>query len=271
MEVATRSGSLLNTWGLFAAGSLAGVFGLPALFGTLPEPVAALAWLAIAFAISVGLLVTAPPIANALAGALRRIPVSRGERPAWQDRAPVELARLVVAAGYVVVIQAILRRPLVAVFGASAEPFVVEAAIGALALLALLALLSWIYAAGKPILEGAAWVALDSAFATSSVEEAAPVASGASTQRAEEATVRAPRAGSSAEVTVRAGDPTVRSPRSGSNAEVTEVAGDPTVRSARPGSNAEVTEGAGDPTVRSSRPGSSDDATVAGDTTQLSN
>ena len=89
------------------------------------------------------------------------------EGETWTGRTGVDIARLLVAAGYVVLFQAIVRRPLVAVFGTEAEPFVVEAAIGAAALLILLAVLAWLYQALKPLLEGVALGALDALFATS--------------------------------------------------------------------------------------------------------
>jgi hypothetical protein len=103
----------------------------------------------------------------------------------------LELARVMLAAVYVVLVQAILRHPLVAVFGPEAEPFIVEAAFAMLALLAVLFLLGWAYAVGKPLLEGMTWVALDTAFATSSdpPAEVAP----ATTNETDTVTAVAPR------------------------------------------------------------------------------
>jgi hypothetical protein len=83
---------------------------------------------------------------------------------------------LLVATTYLVLLQAIVRHPLVAVLGDNAEPFLVEAVFAIVALMVLLVLLAWTYRAAKPLIEGMAWVALDAAFATSRSEEAAQAA-----------------------------------------------------------------------------------------------
>ena len=158
--------SLLNATAVFLAAGLFGLFGLPAVFGTAPERDLALLWLALAFADCVCLLPPIRPIVSALAAQLKRLPGMRGAQPTGDIRTSRELARLLAAAGYLVLFQAVLRHPLVAVFGAGVDPFLVEASFTILALLALLALLGWVYAVARPLLEGMAWLALDSALAT---------------------------------------------------------------------------------------------------------
>jgi hypothetical protein len=69
-------------------------------------------------------------------------------------------------------LQAILRHPAVAVFGTSAEPFVIEGAIAAFVFVVLLVLLGSIYRNSRPLLQGLAWTALDSLFATRRSEQA---------------------------------------------------------------------------------------------------
>lgn len=82
-----------------------------------------------------------------------------------------------IAAAYLVLIESILRHPLVAVVGAESEPFLIEAVVAVIALLLLFVLLGWIYRAARPIIEELAWQTLDAALATSSSEEVQRAAS----------------------------------------------------------------------------------------------
>jgi hypothetical protein len=145
------------------AGSLFGLFGLPVVFADMPDRASALTWLGISVLVCLGLLWPAPLLARSLANQLDRLP---GKHEPWHDRLAVEVARLLLAAALLVVFQAVVRRPLVAAFGADVEPFVVEASLGALALLALLALAGGAYAVGRPLLERTMLVGLDALFAT---------------------------------------------------------------------------------------------------------
>jgi hypothetical protein len=159
----------------FAVAAVAGLIGLavlPFAFGRLPDPGLSIWWLGLAVIACACTLVPARVLIHRLAGVLTLLPGQSGQQPALRRRTTLECAGLSVAAGYLVVLQAILRHPLVAVFGASAEPFIVEATFAVLALLLLLALLVWIYRAARPLVEGIARVALDAAFATSHSEEA---------------------------------------------------------------------------------------------------
>jgi hypothetical protein len=207
----------------------ASVFGLllPLAFGSSDSPALALLWLALALGACLCLLLSMRPIARAVA-----IHLGHGapaESSLWNDRTAAEIARLLVAAGYVVLLQAILRHPLVAVFGASADPFLVEAAIGGLALLAVLGLLSWIYTVARPLLERVARATLDAALVTAPSAEAS--ATGATEAIPSAATILSPRTPADED----AESATVLSPRTPAvtpEAAATELAPDvtPTVR-----------------------------------------
>ena len=160
----------VNGAGVAVAAIAIGLFGLPLAFGRLPEP--ALVWLAVAVVDCVCLLLPTRAFESAIAQLIARLP-GRGQRSASSNHQTTrEIARLMVTAAYLVLVQAILRHPLVAVLGTDAKPFLVEALVGIFALLVLLMLLGWIYRAARPLLEGLAWVALDATFATSVSEEA---------------------------------------------------------------------------------------------------
>ena len=146
--------------------STIGLVGLPFVFAR-PDLVAtgAWMWLVLATATGVWLIALAPVFAGGLRRLLARLS-ARTSRGALEHQATVEISRLLLAAGYVVLVQAILRRPLVAVIGAEAEPFVVEACLAAVALLALILLLGQIHHAGRPLIEGLASSTLDALLAT---------------------------------------------------------------------------------------------------------
>lgn len=229
--------SPLNPIALVLASGLFGLFGLPAVFGALPAREPGLLWLALAIADCVCLLPAIRPILSGLAAQLNRLPGMRGGHATWSGRTSLEVARLLAVAGYLVLLQAILRHPLVAVFGASVDPFLVEASFTIVALLAVLALLVWVYAAGRPLLEGIAWAALDSVLATSGTAQApesaqtvaAPTV--AAPRRAENATVVSPQSAAS-----HADIPTEVSPPSdASEAEIaTVIAAPPAASEAEP-------------------------------------
>jgi hypothetical protein len=221
MQQAGVGRSVVNGSAVVLALSLFGLFALPVVFGGLPERTPALIWLGLAIAVCACLLLPARPLASSLAAQVRRLPGMRPEAETWTGRTGVDIARLLVAAGYVVLFQAILRRPLVAVFGAEAEPFVVEAAFGTAALLILLALLAWLYGALKPLLEGVALAALDALFATSN-SKSAPEPSG-SVRPDLAVTAAAPRADTTIPASDAAPAATVTSPRLRTNYATTEA------------------------------------------------
>jgi hypothetical protein len=145
-----------------AAASAVGLVGLPFVFGRSELVVShAWMWLALATATSVWLIAPGPLFTAAIQRLMTRI-----SSTTLEHQTMVELSRLVLAAAYIIVIQAIVRRPLVALIGIEAEPFIVEAVIAALALLALLTLLSQIHHAGRPLIEGLARSTLDALIPT---------------------------------------------------------------------------------------------------------
>jgi hypothetical protein len=208
----------------------ASVFGLllPLAFGSSDSPALALIWLVLALAACMCLLLPLRQIARSAANLLRRGAPARADWSLWNDRTAADIARLLVAAGYVVLLQAILRHPLVAIFGANADPFLVEAAVGGLGLLAVLGLLSWMYTVARPLLERMARATLDAALVTAPSAEAAAMASGATEAVPSAATILSPRARASQD-----SESTVLSPRPATpEGLATELAPDatPTVR-----------------------------------------
>jgi hypothetical protein len=150
---------------------------LQLLFGALPAPDLALLWLGLALLVCACLLASTRPLVSVVAQALSRLP-GQARRASSVVRATTrETAWLIVAAAYLVLIQAILRHPLVAAFGQSAAPFLVEAMFAIFALLVLLVLLGWMYRAARPLVEGAAREALDATFVTAASEQSEPASS----------------------------------------------------------------------------------------------
>lgn len=216
-----RGRSLWNAIVITAAGSFIGLVGLQLLFGALPARDLALLWLGLALLVSAGLLAPTRPLASMLAQALSRLPGQGRQTSALARTTTRETAWLIVAAAYLVLVQAILRHPLVAVFGQSAAPFLVEATFAIFALLVLLVLLGWMYRAARPLVEDAAREALDATFVTASEPSdqttTAQPAKPSRTPRPELATtVEAPIltevATNRAATTVLAGDLTERTP-----------------------------------------------------------
>lgn len=150
--------------------STIGLVGLPFIFAR-PDLDASGAWLwlVLATASGVWLIALAPVFAGGLRQLLARVS-TRTTRGTLEHQATVEVSRLLLAAAYVVLLQAILRRPLVAVIGVDAEPFVVEGCLAAVALLALLVLLGQIHRAGRPLIQGLASSTLDALLATTGSE-----------------------------------------------------------------------------------------------------
>jgi hypothetical protein len=140
-----------------AAGFL-GLVLLPAALGEgqLPTttPLFSLAWLAGAVVVAVWLLLVAPPLARWAAGPLAALDRAR-------PGLGVALARWLVAAGYVALAPAILRRPIVAVLGQVAEPTTVEASFAAISLALLILALYRLHWTASPLVEDATLRALD--------------------------------------------------------------------------------------------------------------
>jgi hypothetical protein len=160
-----------------------GLIAFPAAFGGALNPASALdgeiqpiagLWLVLGLLLAVWLIVIAPSLARAIAASLIRIPVRK------QPAAGIELGKpeflllgaLIVAVGYVALIEAILRQPLDAVVGALVAPTSVDAAIAATGVLLVLVVLFRLYHVARPLVEGTAWYALDTLVATSGSETA---------------------------------------------------------------------------------------------------
>jgi hypothetical protein len=139
-------------------------------------------WLILAVATCLCLVAPAAALGRGLERMLARAR-AHGDQRALAHRARVQVARLLLAVGYVVLVQAIVRRPLVATVGESAEPFVIEASFAAVVLVALVLLLSWVHHTARPLVEGLARSTLDALLATSGSEAAAARAEAATTAR----------------------------------------------------------------------------------------
>ena len=165
---------LIDAFALAGAGTLLGLFALPLVYDRVPGSSQAKLWLAATVVVCLCLIVPTRPLAAGLAAAAARLP-GRGRRPAATPGDALAVAQPVIAAVYLIVVQAMLRRPIVAVFGIDAEPFVIEATFGVLGLLLLLVLLSWIHRTAKPLIESATWLALDATLATSGSDQSTVV------------------------------------------------------------------------------------------------
>jgi hypothetical protein len=117
-----------------------------------------------------------------------------------------------------VLIQAVLRRPLVLTLGPAFERFVVEATFAASMLLLLFGLLVALHRTGRPLVSGLAWQALDTAFATSgpTTPLAEPARSKNGSARKQVATtVAAPGSNAAAAPTQPATEPTLAATQPG--------------------------------------------------------
>jgi hypothetical protein len=156
----------------FAVGvSLVGLMGLPLVFGGLPDPTQAMVWLGLALAVGVCLIPAMVLLVQPLSTLVLRLAGGKLAAPSAR-RTAVSVARLTVAVVYLVVLQAMVRHPLVAVFGSSVEPFQIEVTVGAAIMVLLIVLLACVHAAVAPLIEGMAQGVLDAAFATSVATEA---------------------------------------------------------------------------------------------------
>jgi hypothetical protein len=195
MQTAMSGGSFLVRIGQTLVACVFGLVGLPSLARSVdPGATNSWLWLALAGLVSVSLFVPASGFVAVLDRLLARAHVPGGY-PLLARPARIEIARLILAGAYLVVIQAMLRRPVVATFGSAAEPFVIEATWGALALVALVVLMGWMHHAARPLVEGAARSTLDVLLATTG--------SDAATERAEAKSVETSAARASAATMVR--------------------------------------------------------------------
>lgn len=170
-------GSIRQAVGHLVVASAIGLLALPLIFSSSPDVGSPQAWLWLGASAVIGawLFVPAPVVVRALARVLVRVPVSsRLQVPS--ERSRFQVSQRLVAIGYVVVLQAVVRRPLVGALGAAAEPLIVEAIFAVIALLVLLAMLALLHQVGRPLVEGLATFALDTILATSGSEVSVPLA-----------------------------------------------------------------------------------------------
>jgi hypothetical protein len=154
-----------------------GLIAFPAAFGGTLNPATALdgqiqptagLWLVLSLLLAGWLIVIAPTLARAIAAGLARIPIRRQPIKGAMIGKPefLLLGALIVAVSYVALVEAILRQPLDAVFGALFSPTSVDAVVAATGVLLVLAILFRLYQVARPLVEGTAWYALDTLVAT---------------------------------------------------------------------------------------------------------
>jgi hypothetical protein len=187
-------------------------------------------WLLAAALISVALLTLVPRLAKPLGKHVER--QAPGATPS-QSRL---VAQLLVLAIILVLVQAILRRPLALVLAQQQPSTTYEEAIAATGLTVILALLVWLYQSGRPLLQSITLRVIDAAIPT---VEAAPVAEPTRTTISSIVTAPTLRAPSDAdEPTIRASDAerTVITRRKAMDPDAT-LAADPdaTLRGSEPG------------------------------------
>jgi len=174
--------------------TLLGLFALPAIVdgGSIQAAsvgggpaIPAIVWLVGALLISGWLVVCGPALTGGTTHLLERLVApdgaSAGRRSATQAGAGVA-AGWIVAVVEVVLIQAVLRRPVVLVVGTLTDPSTVDAAFAAGTLVLLILLLIWLHRSTRPLVEAATWQALDALVATSGSERAQALAEEADTR-----------------------------------------------------------------------------------------
>ena len=138
--------------------------------GSISEPLAVV-WLAVAIALVVWLLVIVEALSRLVDAHLASFLAARTRAAAQDTAAMLPEARLlsilVLVIGYILLGEAILRRPLATVLSVFVEPSLVDAVVAAVALVLVLALLVWLYRTARPLVKDATWYVLDGILATS--------------------------------------------------------------------------------------------------------
>ena len=204
-----------------------GLIALPLVFSS-----AVLVWLVAAVVLAVCLILLIPRLSRPVAFALQAQLSSSSAVTPSQTRL---VAQLIVVGITLLVVQAILRRPLSLVLGGQIGANTYEASIAATGLTLVLAIAVWLYQTARPVVQAATLRAIDAAIPT---VETAPLAEPTRTLGPDEATVRAPV--SPADATLRApavaDEPTQRVPLSVDEATIRAPLADPdaTLRVERP-------------------------------------
>ncbi len=151
---------------------ITGVVALPLIFGAQPAGLGpGLVWLGMALVITVVLLAFVPRLSRVLAAGLARLSAALAspDAPSSTTYNTAELlvvARLLVIAAELLIVQAVLRRPIAIVLGGERQGATVEAGIAAGALFLILPLLVWTYQTTRPMVQAATLRALDAAIPT---------------------------------------------------------------------------------------------------------
>src|SRR5713226_466105 len=148
-----------------------GVVALPLIFGQPAGLGSGLVWLGIALAITILLLALLPSLSQLLAAGLARLSAALAspDVPSSATFKTAELlvvARLLVLAAELLIVQAVLRRPIALVLGGDRQVATVEAGIAAGALFLIFPLLVWTYQTTRPMVQAATLRALDAAIPT---------------------------------------------------------------------------------------------------------
>jgi hypothetical protein len=180
-----------------------GLIALPLVFGS-----AVVVWLVAAVVLAICLLVLIPRLSRPVAFAMQAHLSSSSTVTPSQTRL---VAQLLVVGIALLVVQAILRRPLSLVLGGQIGATTYEASIAATGLTLVLAIAVWLYQTARPVVQAATLRAINVAIPT---VETAPLAEPTRTLSVADATVRAPVVDDQA--TVRAplpqDEPTIRAP-----------------------------------------------------------
>ncbi len=148
-----------------------GVVALPLIFGQPAGLGSGLVWLGTALAITILLLALLPSLSQLLAAGLARLSAALAspDVPSSATFKTAELlvvARLLVLAAELLIVQAVLRRPIALVLGGDRQVATVEAGIAAGALFLIFPLLVWTYQTTRPMVQAATLRALDAAIPT---------------------------------------------------------------------------------------------------------
>jgi len=233
---------------------LTGVVALPLIFGGQPTGIGSgIAWLGVAVLITVVLLALMPRLSRLLAAGLARLSaaLASADAPSSATYSTPQLlvvARLLVLAAELLIVQAVLRRPIALVLGGDRQVATVEASIAAGALILILPLLAWTYQTTRPMIQAATLRALDAAIPTVGTAVLAEPATGGShvavspriggkrslsTRVAGRRTAISPSVGDTKLVSADDADRTVVSPRGGDKTVVSPRDADRTVVSPR--------------------------------------
>ncbi len=247
---------------------ITGVVALPLIFGAQPAGLGpGLVWLGVALAITVVLIALVPSLSRVVAAGLARLSAALAspDAPSSATYNTAELlvvARLLVVAAELLIVQGVLRRPIAIVLGGDRQGATVEAGIAAGALFLILPLLVWTYQTTRPMVQAATLRVLDAAIPTTGTAVLTEPATRGS-HVVTPPTVRrpAPVADDATDISPRGDDRTVVSPRP--RVAPTPVDGDETLISPHRDDRTVVSPHSSDKTIIA--PSLTDDSRPRGD------